>query len=629
MDFLFLILVFLNSGFLFSEAVRPSFSVFVSDDFLLVGRSVKITQKTTVTEATPFRYKIKLPFNETAYMRILGLTVQTNDSLQITGNKVPNLTSSSGDENLIDEATFDLGQVTPSGSMDIVVTFVAQLLDHPKLTNGEKVWISIGAEFTNGSIWANQLAVSGFKNFDPEPVLKGSAHVPQMDQNEVVTGSTVDINFRLTHDPIKTTSIASGINITFFHPPYLVFDSMAKDPKSVHAQVISNSISTRTLSVGSFNFSEVAHFNMTFQVDPAKTKPRGQVHAAFVRIEVKYSFTSPFYPDPREMNMKKALQNTIKFYPQRDSCDVALAVADENFEASSYSTEGPPKEGKLNGPKAWVPVTALKKDRNQFIGVNFTGLKIIHRIAVQGSGDGLSTSGYVTGFRVFYSKDCAMWTLYKNKDNIKYLKGNTAANKMNVVPLDPPIEAKCIRINPTAFNKQISLRFELYGCASSNPTPAALLKSRTFLLDTATNTIYACNIPMLKKSGQASCYYSSDSGTAWTAFDHNVLNIKMINPDNKRIYGLGLRGSHFSCTAQLTIECMMISAAEYDKVKVLPGVIFAKEANKISVTDDPNSKIPVEADSFTHDGKKLGASPLGIHWYDGAWNQKTSWAFGE
>lgn len=113
-----------NFSLHFLQAVRPSFSVVVSDDFLLVGRSIKITQKTTVTEATPFRYKIKLPFNETAYMRLLGLTIQTNDSLQITGKKVPNITSSSGNGDVNDEATFDLGQVTPiGGPMNIVVTF--------------------------------------------------------------------------------------------------------------------------------------------------------------------------------------------------------------------------------------------------------------------------------------------------------------------------------------------------------------------------------------------------------------------------------------------------------------------------------------------------------------------------
>jgi hypothetical protein len=108
------------------QAARPLFSVVVSDDFLLVGRSVKITQKTTVTEASPLRYKIKVPFNDTAYMRILGLTISTNKSLQITGSKVPNLTSNSGNSNVIDQADFNLGQITPTGAMDIVVAFTVR-----------------------------------------------------------------------------------------------------------------------------------------------------------------------------------------------------------------------------------------------------------------------------------------------------------------------------------------------------------------------------------------------------------------------------------------------------------------------------------------------------------------------
>jgi hypothetical protein len=92
-----------------------------------------------------------------------------------------------------------------------------------------------------------------------------------------------------------------------------------------------------------------------------------------------------------------------------------------------------------------------------------------------------------------------------------------------------------------------------------------------------------------------------------TAFDHNVFNIKMVNPATKLIYGLGSRGNYFSCTVSPIIACSMIPSAEYERVKVLSGVILAKEAKKVSVTDNQNSKNPVNPDFFTTtSGKKVG-----------------------
>ncbi|KAK3728588.1 hypothetical protein QZH41_011668, partial [Actinostola sp. cb2023] len=356
-----------------------------------------------------------------------------------------------------------------------------QLLEHPQFTNGENLWVNLGAEFTNGSIWAHSHAIKSFVAIDPKPVLNSTTKVLQMENDDVlVGGSTVHVHFRLTHNPHESTATANSVNITLLHPEYLVYSSMVKSSGSaVNVQSNGHSTTSRIMAVGAFNYLDSVDLNFTFTIDPAKTKAKGEIHKAFVGFEVVFAYSSPFYGTPRRGYMKRPPYNTIKFYSERDACDTALGmvsgtIADNMLRSSSDSVAGSVDKGRLNGIKAWIPTSALKRDGNQFIEVNLQTIKEIKRISLKGNGDGV-TGSYVKWFRVFYSLDCILWKTYKTKNNVKVLKGNTGPDKVAMVTLVPSIIAKCIRINPRSYHKEIALRFELYGCASSLSPVASMI----------------------------------------------------------------------------------------------------------------------------------------------------------
>lgn len=105
------------------QAERPKFSARVSDEFLYIGKSVKVIVTTTLTEAGPLNYRFKVPYNGSAYMRILDFRTKVDDSkISLTGSKTPNFTSTGGDD-IIDIVNLDLGTVTPTGTVEIVTSF--------------------------------------------------------------------------------------------------------------------------------------------------------------------------------------------------------------------------------------------------------------------------------------------------------------------------------------------------------------------------------------------------------------------------------------------------------------------------------------------------------------------------
>lgn len=92
-----------------------------------------------------------------------------------------------------------------------------------------------------------------------------------------------------------------------------------------------------------------------------------------------------------------------------------------------------------------------------------------------------------------------------------------------------------------------------------------------------------------------------------TAIDYDVLNINLINPATKIIYGMGEDNTYFMCPATPIGKCALISKTDYDTAKVVSGVVQAKVVDKITVTDDASSKLPDNADTFImQNSKKIG-----------------------
>lgn len=135
-----------------------------------------------------------------------------------------------------------------------------------------------------------------------------------------------------------------------------------------------------------------------------------------------------------------------------------------------------------------------RKEKNQYLEVNFNDRVVIRR---------LSTQGRVKSLAIFYSDDGVIFEHYKQgregevKDLLlgwtreipfghapyyyffftrvfvlyfKDLKANNNENYGTVILLPVPVEAVFVRINPTAWQTSgISLKGEFYGCKLSQP----------------------------------------------------------------------------------------------------------------------------------------------------------------
>lgn len=96
-------------------------------------------------------------------------------------------------------------------------------------------------------------------------------------------------------------------------------------------------------------------------------------------------------------------------------------------------------------------------DTKQYIQVEFPSAKDISAISTQGRNG--CCKQWVTKYKVQYSNDCQTWQTLPQD-----LTGNTDESTVVTQTLPTPITAKCVRINPSAWNHHISMRLELIGC---------------------------------------------------------------------------------------------------------------------------------------------------------------------
>ncbi|XP_029853205.1 coagulation factor VIII isoform X2 [Aquila chrysaetos chrysaetos] len=138
-------------------------------------------------------------------------------------------------------------------------------------------------------------------------------------------------------------------------------------------------------------------------------------------------------------------------------------IADSQITASGQYGQWAPYLARLHNTGS---INAWSTDRsNAWIQVDLLHLMIIHGIKTQGARQKFS-SLYISQFVVFYSLDGQRWRKYKGNSTSTQMLffANVDATGVKENRFNPPIIARYIRINPTHYSIQTTLRMELIGC---------------------------------------------------------------------------------------------------------------------------------------------------------------------
>ncbi|XP_022794434.1 EGF-like repeat and discoidin I-like domain-containing protein 3 [Stylophora pistillata] len=110
--------------------------------------------------------------------------------------------------------------------------------------------------------------------------------------------------------------------------------------------------------------------------------------------------------------------------------------------------------------------SARPNNENQWIQVALSSYTKLTSIATQGRN---AYKQWVTAYQLQYSDDGMNFYYYKvpGHSSPKTLEGNKDMDSVVYHKLNPPIQARYIRLRPTDWYAYISLRMELYGCRGS------------------------------------------------------------------------------------------------------------------------------------------------------------------
>ncbi|XP_022794505.1 lactadherin-like, partial [Stylophora pistillata] len=110
--------------------------------------------------------------------------------------------------------------------------------------------------------------------------------------------------------------------------------------------------------------------------------------------------------------------------------------------------------------------SARSNNGNQWIQVALGSYTKLTSIATQGRN---AHNQWVTAYKLQYSDDGMNFYYYKvpGHSSPKTFEGNKDRDSVVYHNLNPPIQARYIRLRPTAWYRHISLRMELYGCRGS------------------------------------------------------------------------------------------------------------------------------------------------------------------
>ncbi|XP_063781355.1 SCO-spondin-like [Pseudophryne corroboree] len=169
-------------------------------------------------------------------------------------------------------------------------------------------------------------------------------------------------------------------------------------------------------------------------------------------------------------------------------CDVSLGLEDgrvhyKQLTASSHKENNPPDAGRLNiVPNilnivpGWSP---LYTDKQPFFQVDFLQLTFISAIVTQG---GRQSGGYVTKYRLMYSRDGILYHNYTGRvagptGAPQLFDANTNSNTAARRELGRALLTRFLRIYPVEYHKAIYLRCEIIGCPYEEPRGPPVTRS--------------------------------------------------------------------------------------------------------------------------------------------------------
>ncbi|KAL9968117.1 hypothetical protein ACROYT_G026449 [Oculina patagonica] len=167
--------------------------------------------------------------------------------------------------------------------------------------------------------------------------------------------------------------------------------------------------------------------------------------------------------------------NHISMRMELYGCEACIAplgmesglITDAQITASSeYDANHAAIQARLNflagGGKAggW---SARSNTANQWIQIDLASYTKVTRIVTQGRN---AFNQWVTKYRLLYSDDGATFIFYHEpgQNSPKEFDANTDSDTIVYHQLSPPINARYVRLMPTAWHNHISMRMELYGC---------------------------------------------------------------------------------------------------------------------------------------------------------------------
>ncbi|CAK1581500.1 unnamed protein product [Parnassius mnemosyne] len=140
----------------------------------------------------------------------------------------------------------------------------------------------------------------------------------------------------------------------------------------------------------------------------------------------------------------------------------ASSVASALFEPQYAELNGHPLDVSAG---SWNPKTM---DSNQYIQVEFPRREPIYGVIMQGSP---LFDQYVTSYEVMYGDDGNVFSTVDGPDgHPKVFRGPVDNNTPIKQMIEPPIEAKFVRIRPLTWHDEIAVRFELIGCQEPTTT---------------------------------------------------------------------------------------------------------------------------------------------------------------
>ncbi|XP_066456094.1 coagulation factor V isoform X2 [Eleutherodactylus coqui] len=190
----------------------------------------------------------------------------------------------------------------------------------------------------------------------------------------------------------------------------------------------------------------------------------------FATVEMKPARVGIWMLDTEVAEYQQAGMQTL-FNVVEKGCNFPLGlesriISDEQITASHYIDPWEPKLARINNVGSYNAWSAhMNRSSLPWIQVDLQKIFLISGIQTQGAKK-YFTQYYIQEFFIAYSKDKKKWNVFKGNSTAihKLFEGNSDSSTIKKNHFNPPIAARYIRVFPTKFNSQPSLRMELLGC---------------------------------------------------------------------------------------------------------------------------------------------------------------------